>query len=77
MLQDLAEESKKVGLIMNTSKTKVMTNGKKEKIIACGNHIEYCEEYTYLGQIISPINSMTKEINKRIAAQYPGISSGL
>lgn len=66
MIQELDKESHKVGLSMNTSKTKAMTNSKAEAITLNGNPIEYVEEYTYLGQVISPIDQTSKEIETRI-----------
>lgn len=42
MLQDLDKESRVVGLTMNTSKTKAMTNTVKEPIVINGkDNIEY------------------------------------
>ncbi|CAH2085229.1 unnamed protein product [Euphydryas editha] len=64
--ENLNHLSRKVGLLMNTLKTKVMTNSKREPIIINGNEIEYVEEYTYLGQVVSPTDLTSKEINTRI-----------
>lgn len=66
MLEQLVHESEKAGLSMNTSKTKLMTNGDKVPIMVSNTTIEYVEEYTYLGQIISPKDLTTKEISNRI-----------
>jgi hypothetical protein len=66
MLTELEEQSKLVGLTMNTSKTKLMTNGAKKHIKMDGKDMEYVEEYVYLGQVISPINQTSKEIQTRI-----------
>ena len=66
MLKQLAKESKKVGLDMNTEKTKVMTNYLKKQIKVNENVIEYVDEYIYLGQIISPADSMSREIERRV-----------
>lgn len=66
MLTDLDTCSKQVGLNMNTSKTKAMTNRAKEKIIVNNIEIEYVDEYTYLGQIIATNNTSSKEIETRI-----------
>ena len=54
MLIDLEKESLKVGLSMNTKKTKAMTNSVEEPITIKDKNIEYVKEYSYLGQLISP-----------------------
>lgn len=66
MLEQLVHESNKVGLSMNAAKTKLMTNLDKIPIKVKGTNIEYVEEYTYLGQTISPKDLTTKEINNRV-----------
>ena len=53
MLESLNEESKKVGLAMNYTKTKLMTNSTKIDIRVSQETLEYVDEYTYLGQLIS------------------------
>lgn len=53
MLNTLNNESKKIGLYMNLSKTKVMTNGIQSPIKLLETNIEYVSEYIYLGRIIS------------------------
>lgn len=70
MLKQLVYESDRVGLSMNATKTKVMTNFEKIPITVNGNTIEYVEEYTYLGQIISPTDLTNKEINNRISLAW-------
>ena len=67
MIQNLSKESAKVGLKMNFSKTKLMTNSSKVDVKVSQENLEYVEEYTYLGQIISPKDQITKEVNTRIA----------
>ncbi|KAI8432380.1 hypothetical protein MSG28_004787 [Choristoneura fumiferana] len=52
---------------MNNSKSKLMTNSTEVDIEMDGTKFEYVSEYVYLGQIISPSDIMSKEINKRIA----------
>ncbi|CAH0723827.1 unnamed protein product, partial [Brenthis ino] len=61
MIKDLAAKSKEVGLERNKNKTKHVD------ITINGDLFDYVTEYVYLGQIISPSDQMTKEINKRIA----------
>lgn len=70
MVKSLAEESKKVGLQINTVKTKLMTNSIEIDIVLDGNKLEYVQEYVYLGQLISPIDQMSKELNKRISSGW-------
>lgn len=67
MLNELASESKKVGLTLNPEKTKIMTNGHKSCINVGGSQISYVEEYVYLGQLISPKDNANREIERRIA----------
>ncbi|CAK1597712.1 unnamed protein product [Parnassius mnemosyne] len=67
MMQSLANISREVGLEINASKTKLMSNSREIDVMVDGNKIEYVKEYIYLGQIISPSDEMTKEINRRIA----------
>lgn len=67
MLEELDTQSKLVGLSMNMSKTKLMTNNSEDLIKINGNTIEYVSEYVYLGQIISPSDQSNKEIEKRIS----------
>lgn len=66
MLNDLDTESRKIGLTMNTSKTKALTNSIEEPIVVNNHLIEYVQEYTYLGQIISHKDLTTIEIETRI-----------
>lgn len=67
MIEQLINESEKVGLSINTSKTKVMTNYVKIPIKPENSaELGYVNEYTYLGQIISPTDITTKEIQNRI-----------
>lgn len=66
MLQQLADESGKVGLTMSTTKTKIMSNANREKIYVNQLEIEYVNEYVYLGQIISPNDQNNKEVDRRV-----------
>lgn len=67
MIQDLNIESEKVGLSMNTNKTKLLTNSNKHEIKINNQPVEYVDEYIYLGQIISHTDTTTKEIKRRTA----------
>lgn len=51
---------------MNLEKTKVMTNGEKNIIKIGEMTVEYVDEYIYLGQIISPDETIEKELERRI-----------
>ncbi len=52
MAEELNRESKKVGLRMNLSKTKIMSNSTEEEFLADGQKIEYVAD-CYLGRTIS------------------------
>lgn len=67
MIQDLNKESEKMGLFINTNKTKLLTNSDNQEIKINKHPLEYVDEYTYLGQIISHKDQTTKEIKRRIA----------
>ncbi|KAJ8727801.1 hypothetical protein PYW08_016186 [Mythimna loreyi] len=66
MLQVLSMASLKVGLAMNRSKTKVMTNSTKRRVEVDAQEIHYVDEYIYLGQLVSFENRQEKEIDRRI-----------
>ena len=70
MLNELCEESMAVGLKINTSKTKVLTNDAEGQMIVDNANIEFVTQYIYLGQTISFQNSMDKEIDRRIASAW-------
>lgn len=59
-----------MGLEINLTKTKMMTNSTPTDITNNGQKLQYVEEYVYLGQIISPKDQMSKEIDKRIATGW-------
>lgn len=70
MVESLYHASLKIGLKMNMSKTKVMTNISSESIptIMVGNEVlEVVEQYVYLGHILSfDKTHQRKEISRRI-----------
>ncbi|GBP75023.1 Putative uncharacterized transposon-derived protein F52C9.6 [Eumeta japonica] len=70
MLNELASESRKIGLKLNPKKTKVMTNGNKSSIKVGDSEIDYVDEYIYLGQLISPQDNINKEIERRVANSW-------
>ncbi len=51
--EGLSIESERVGLMMNTAKTKVMTNIQAERFEVGEKEIEVVEEYNYHGQMIA------------------------
>ena len=68
MLQELNKESKRVGLKMNLSKTKTMSNAfiTPQKITIGMDELEAVCSYTYLGQVITMNGSIMEEINNRV-----------
>lgn len=66
MIDDLSYECGKVGLEMNRSKTKMMSNGHHTDITLNGESLEYVEDFIYLGQLISFKDKNKKETSRRI-----------
>ena len=68
MLQQLNEESSKIGLKMNLSKTKVMTNIDDDRDIKIGDTIiERVDSYVYLGHKLKlGLDNQTAEVKRRI-----------
>lgn len=67
MLNCLHEASRQVGLEMNITKTKVMTNHIKSKIIVENVSLEYVHQYIYLGkQIGFQKDSNDLEVERRV-----------
>lgn len=66
MIQRLSDESAKVGLTMNTNKTKIMTNSEEKEIKVNETIIEYVNEYVYLGHLLATKDCMTREIDRRV-----------
>ena len=67
------EEAKRVGLVINENKTKVMKmtreeNGQIQQNNAVINGIEKVSEFKYLGSCLTSNNDIKKEITERIAA---------
>lgn len=61
MIHSLDEESARVGLEMNASKTKIITNSQRLPISSNGNFIEYVDKYIYLGKQVSFNKSNNEE----------------
>ena len=72
MLQQLSEEASKVGLKMNLSKTKVMTNIGDDREIKIGDTvIERVDSYVYLGHKLKlGLDNQTAEIRRRIGLAW-------
>lgn len=70
MINEVAIESKKVGLSLNASKTKIITNGNKKQVIVGTNVIEYVNDYVYLGQMVSFQKCTSNEVQRRIAIAW-------
>ncbi len=53
MVEALDQESKKVGLIVNFEKTKIVTNAKEKDLRIDGRKAEHVSQYKYLGQTVA------------------------
>lgn len=72
MMTQLDQESRKMGLKMNLSKTKIMHNtlATHNQIKICGTIIEHVEKYVYLGQEIWPEGNQLREVKRRTQAGW-------
>jgi hypothetical protein len=72
MINQLNEESKKLGMKMNMKKTKVMFNKftRQAEVQVNGISIEKVDEYVYLGQLVTMQSDKTDEIKRRIVAGW-------
>ncbi|KAJ4440151.1 hypothetical protein ANN_08289 [Periplaneta americana] len=70
MLQDLCNASRSAGLLMNMTKTQVMSNGLESPIIIDGAELQYVSEYVYLGQLVSFHQKTENEIKRRISLAW-------
>lgn len=67
MMKSLDCESSKIGLEMNASKTKILTNYREHSITIKNNNIEYVNNYIYLGKQISfKTSNNEEEVTRRI-----------
>ena len=68
MMNQLHQESSKIGLQMNLSKTKVMTNIDDDAVIKVGDDvIERVDSYIYLGHKLKlGLDNQTAEVKRRI-----------
>ncbi|XP_062549913.1 uncharacterized protein LOC134214591 [Armigeres subalbatus] len=72
----LKSEAKRIGLVINTSKTKyIIGRGSREanvshppRVSIGGDEIEVVEEFVYLGSLVTADNDTSREIRRRIVA---------
>ena len=63
----MVKEAEKVGLKVNTSKTKILTvNGKNTNITINQTLVEEVEKFTYLGSVVTPDGGAFKDVETRI-----------
>ena len=62
--------SRVIGITMNNSETKIMTNATVIPIHIRGVQKQYVTDYIYLGQTLSFQNSAEKEIKRGIAQAW-------
>jgi hypothetical protein len=76
MLNQLNDESKRLGMKINMKKTKAMfnNNANKEAIHLGLEKIETVDEYIYLGQLITPANDNIDEVKRRTSAGWGAFS---
>ena len=69
--QALKEQSVKVGLKINATKTKLMRVGTKQDdgVMITGEQIEEVDEFRYLGSIVSKNGGTEEDIQARIGRQ--------
>lgn len=71
MISELDNASTSIGLEMNISKTKVMSNRHKSPIVVNNNTIDYVDDYIYLGKQVSfRKNNNIEEIDRRISITW-------
>ena len=72
MLEELNEEANKVGLKMNLSKTKIMTNIEDDREMKIGDTVvEKVDSYVYLGHKLKlGLDNQTAEIKRRIGLAW-------
>nr|XP_032521581.1 uncharacterized protein LOC116773234 [Danaus plexippus plexippus] len=73
MIEDLCNTSRQVGLEINISKTKLMSNGTKEDINLDGNALEYVEQNVYLGKQVG-FGQNSNELEKGMERSMLNIS---
>lgn len=66
MAEEFIEVCQPAGLTVNTNKTKILSNAKKEPIWIAGNQINWESEVKYLGQTVSFSDTREKVLSSRI-----------
>ncbi len=69
-MTELIEESDKIGLAMNTSKSKLMTNIKAQEVLVGGKEIEMVKEYSYQRQMLALENRGSLQPRSRTAKAW-------
>lgn len=70
MLQELADASKEVGLLINTGKTQAMTNTAELPLLLNGTPLSYVDQFIYLGQRLSFDQNPSIELQRRTRAGW-------
>lgn len=66
IIADFQAAIETTGLQLNESKTKIMTNSTRQPIRVKGIELEYVNDYVYLGQMMSFIKRLDKEVERRV-----------
>ena len=67
MIERVKAESAKLGLRLNTSKTKIMTTAGETDFKVEGQRLEVVQEFVFLGSLIKDDGSCEREVRRRIA----------
>lgn len=67
MITELNREGNKIGLQVNRSKTKIMSNGPEVPIYLEDEQLQYVKDFIYLGQVISFNEKEKKDIERRVS----------
>jgi Reverse transcriptase (RNA-dependent DNA polymerase) len=70
MMEELKTESEKVGLMINWSKTKIMTNATPTDFKVQGQDIEKVKKFKFLGTVLSFDDRENLEISARISSAW-------
>ena len=70
MLTELNTQSQEMGLEMNPTKTKILSNSDYVPVTVNGALIQYYLDYTYLGQTVSMIENGYSEIRRRVGLAW-------
>jgi len=70
MLRELADESKKSGLVINVKKTHILTNRAHVPMVVDGQPLSYVDSFIYLGQRVSFDLNTSLELSRRIGSAW-------